>query len=250
METCHWSISEAPSIMKNSLPKRQSSILEQLRNTSALSSEALEVRSPTVFFLAIALTATCLGTFQAICKSIIDDAVRFGFVGDESRLQILDLRFGYSPRTVSTLLSSWGHSGRMKYLVIEAIDTLFYCPGYRAAFVVLLNFILGRFVENYPSFVSLRWSALLPVVLANIDFWEDAGQITLTVLYDRLGPQISDTLQWRVLVNLSSIVNRIKWLTVRTGMTAVLVIVVLTLLSEAARFLSNAPRKKIDFKVE
>ena len=46
---------------------------------------------------------------------------------------------------------------------------------------VLLNRLMTSFVARFPSLSFLRKAALFPIFLATVDFYEDLGQITVTV---------------------------------------------------------------------
>jgi hypothetical protein len=52
---------------------------------------------------------------------------------------VLDTRFGYTPEEVAATFAAWTPAGRLRYLLIEAIDVVVYCTAYRGASIVLIN---------------------------------------------------------------------------------------------------------------
>ena len=176
-------------------------------------------------------TALCLAKFTYLENDIHTLSVANGYVGqnDEEDLLIFDRRFGYKVDTVHDLLNTWGPDGRLRYLLIELVDVLIYFPSYRGTFLVLTNQLLSTFVARFPSLSFVRRFALLPIVLAMIDFAEDLGQVTFTVVYDRWGDDhdLLTNVYWRYTVVASSWANQAKWWTVRAGSSFLLLVSVL-----------------------
>jgi hypothetical protein len=137
------------------------------------------------------------------------------------------LRSGYNPTEVLSTLQAWGHEGRLKYLLIEGIDCLLYHPGYRGTFLVMMNRIMAKFTQRFPSLERMKWFALLPVFLGLLDLSEDVGQISMTLAYDTFGRgSVENNVWWHMLVSLASCLNQLKWIVVRSGSIVLFTIVV------------------------
>lgn len=56
-------------------------------------------------------------------SSINKAAVDNGYVGPTDGLKVLDLRFSYSPETVSSLFHNWQHAGKLKFVGDHVVQT-------------------------------------------------------------------------------------------------------------------------------
>lgn len=110
---------------------------------------------------------------------ITGSAIQGGFTGDPSQLSFLDLHDGYTPDEARELLGAWGPYGRRLYLLVEGIDCTLYHAGYRGFLVVVANRLAGALQTKWPQAAPLVLLAALPVLLAGVDFLEDAGQVRL-----------------------------------------------------------------------
>ncbi len=88
-----------------------------LWQSTRLERTTLNVNSWPLFGIATAATVASLAAFNALATQIVAASVAAGYSGAPGDLLILDLRFGYSPETVTTLLQAWGPTGRHLYLV-------------------------------------------------------------------------------------------------------------------------------------
>lgn len=93
------------------------------------------------------------------------------------QLSFLDLHDGCTPDEAKDLLRAWGTQGRRLYLLVEGIDCTLYHAGYRGFLVVVANRLDGALKEKLPQAAPLALLAALPVLLAGVDFLEDAGQV-------------------------------------------------------------------------
>ena len=146
-----------------------------------------------------------------LSEMIIKESIRNGFLGSVNDLQILDLRNGYTPKEVANLLKTWGFAGRLFYLIIEAIDMVFYHAGYRTLFLILSNNLAAYCIKYFPSVSFIKWFGVFPILLSRIDLFEDCAQVSCVVLFDKF----SDI--WDLVVQCSSLINRTKWFAVRVG---------------------------------
>lgn len=75
-------------------------------------------------------------------------------------LELLDIRSGYSPAEVAATMAAWGPRGRALYLLVEAVDVVFYCTAYRGLLLVLSNrrVLQERVAEQA---YALSWSSCL-----------------------------------------------------------------------------------------
>eukprot|EP00457_Paulinella_chromatophora_P010037 gb/GEZN01010123.1/.p1 GENE.gb/GEZN01010123.1/~~gb/GEZN01010123.1/.p1 ORF type:complete len:273 (+),score=53.60 gb/GEZN01010123.1/:61-879(+) len=206
-----------------------SSLLRQLFLQSArLDPSARQLCSKSLFGLALAVTLLALASCRGLCAIINHNAISSGrYTGTQSvsDLLILDLRHGYTSQEVIVLFLAWGRGGRLLYLAIEAIDVCFYQAGYRAATLVLCNALVNSLQaqgwSGRTDGVSkiLHFFPFLPIFLARLDALEDLLQVGLVVLFELLGSvSVDSSGVWDFLLNLSSSVNKTKWLCVHLGL--------------------------------
>jgi hypothetical protein len=131
-------------------------------------------------------------------------------------------------------MNAWGHTGRLKYLIIEAIDLIFYHNAYRLAFLVIINRLMDAFINEFPKYSWLVWLGLVPVILSRIDVLEDAFQVLITLFSDA-DPNFFSTSYFAPMVRISSVINQTKWIVVRTGSIIAVIIGVLTISSTLFR---------------
>ena len=96
-------------------------------------------------------------------------------------LSFLDLHDGYTADEARELLNAWGPQGRRLYLLVEGIDCTLYQGGYRGFLVVVANRLAGALKGKWPQAAPFVLLAALPVLLAGVDFLEDAGQVQIAL---------------------------------------------------------------------
>lgn len=218
-------------------------LLSLFKQSTKLEENTLNINSWKLAAVAFIVTALSLTSFNVLTSGIVNGAVSSGYTGDIDKLLIFDLRFGYKPEDVITTLKDWGSQGRIKYLIIEFIDCVFYHAGYRALFVVIINNLLKAFTNTFPNFIKLKVLGLIPVGLAILDFTEDFFQVLFTGSYELFSKSIETSPYFPVLINLGSFVNQVKWLTVRGASISILLIGMVTLFG----YLKNSFSRKEKF---
>lgn len=217
-----------------------SSLISDLRQSAKLESASLQLTSATLCLAGFVSAAVSLFTFNLLTESINSGALAAGYKGSFDDLLIFDLRNGYSQDSVIRTLQSWQHGGRLKYLLIEAIDVTFYHSGYRAAFLVMYNKMtsaLGNTTTFKPYAANISKLAYFPIILALLDFLEDLFQVAMTLLYD-FNSDVGSSALFQAVAFCASSMNQIKWGAVRVG-APVFALTALTLLvmkaAQAAR---------------
>ncbi|KAK9909577.1 hypothetical protein WJX75_004376 [Coccomyxa subellipsoidea] len=150
---------------------------------------------------------------------MVASAIQGGYTGDPSQLSFLDLHDGYSPDEARALLTAWGPYGRRLYFLVEGIDCTLYHAGYRGFLVVVANQLARGLKSKWPPAGNLALLAVLPVLLAAIDFLEDAGQVAMVFAYEKSIPEEA----WGALVGAASFVNQSKWVLCRCTVTSLVV---------------------------
>ena len=152
-------------------------ILTDFRNSALLSPKLNDVDSWPYAALCFAAALSSLAAFSVIGQAMVASAIQGGYTGDPSQLSFLDLHDGYSPDEARALLTAWGPYGRRLYFLVEGIDCTLYHAGYRGFLVVVANQLARGLKSKWPPAGNLALLAVLPVLLAAIDFLEDAGQV-------------------------------------------------------------------------
>ena len=190
--------------------------LAQLR-ASVSPSTALSVDSLPLAAAAFVGVAGSITAFGVLSDGIAASAAAGGFAGDPSALLFPDLHFGYSPSEAATLLESYTHEGRMRYLAVEALDVSLYHTSYRALFLVLLNRATAVLAaaDWVPEAARkpLRAAARAPLLVAALDGLEDVGQVALTLACDA---GATGAPWWPALTAAAAACNVAKWTCVRT----------------------------------
>ena len=190
--------------------------LSQLRASFSPAS-ALEVDSLPLAAAAFVGTAASLAGFGVLSGEIAAAASAGGFTGDPASLTFLDLHFGYSPQEAASLLQSYTHDGRLRYLAVEALDVSLYHTSYRALFLVLLNRATAALAAApaCPAQArdAVRRLALIPLLVAALDGAEDAGQVALTLACDAGADATAPW--WAALTAAAAAANMAKWTCVR-----------------------------------
>lgn len=199
------------------LPSESASCFDDFLQAAKFERKTLEVKSIKIAAVSFIITALSLVSFQVISQQIVSSASTNGFTGNPGDLLIFDLRNGYTTIDATNLLGHWGRTGRLLYLAIEAIDVTLYHTGYRTLFLVVLNNLTTEFVMRFPKLAWFRWAALFPIFLSLVDFFEDMGQIAMTILYQLTDGSVATSFMWPYLVKMSSLINVEKWKTVQFG---------------------------------
>jgi len=172
----------------------ESSVWEDLKDASSLGPNLLTVDSKSFAVICLSSAIISLASFQVITNAICATAFANGYTGSAQDLIFLDLRNGYSPEEARQLMEAWGDSGRRLYLLAELIDVTLYHTGYRGASVVLFNRMNALLRTVGIDTGKGRWIAGLPVILAGIDFCEDAGQVRFLLCK----PDHTDVCIWKL----------------------------------------------------
>ena len=201
-------------------------IFSLFQQSAKIEEKTLSLKSFKLAVFGLFLTVSSLTIFNVLTSSIVKGSIHNGIKDHVNELLIFDLRNGYSVTEVIKTLDSWGSSGRIKYLIIEAIDCIFYHSGYRALFVVLVNNLLQIFTNIFPKFTSFKWLGLLPIGLSYLDFIEDFCQVFFTSFYQIVTKSAKTSSIFTTAVQLGSFFNQFKWLTVKTASTLIFLILI------------------------
>ena len=172
-----WPLTARPGLGVAYAQSKPSSFLADFKNSALLSPKLYDVASWPYAVVCFAAAMSSLAAFSVIGQAMVGSAVQGGFTGDPSQLSFLDLHDGYSPDEARALLTAWGPYGRRLYLLVEGIDCTVYHAGYRGFLVVIANQLARGLKTKWPPAGKLVLLAALPVLLAAIDFLEDAGQV-------------------------------------------------------------------------
>lgn len=111
---------------------------------------------------------------------------------------ILDQQFGYTVAEAYGALHAYGPTGRRIYLGILAADLIFVLA-YAGFFTLTLAYAFARlFGPRHP----VQWATLLPIVLAVLDYAENAGEAWLTWHFPE---------RWPAVARATSAANQAKW---------------------------------------
>jgi hypothetical protein len=213
-------------------------LLQQLRDSWHPGRRAQRVDSWRLAGACAVGAAACLACFAALEARIAEVAdTRYAGVA----LTPLDLRVGYTASEAATLLAAYGHSGRLTYLALEALDSALYLNCYRALFLVLLNRATAVLAREAPAWSRspLRAFSQAPLLVAALDLLENAGQVALTLAFDASNGAAAHASYWPALVAAASAANFAKWTLLR------LVVPLMVLLFLAAAAVARSGRTHV-----
>jgi hypothetical protein len=114
---------------------------------------------------------------------------------------VLDLRQFFTAEEAYAVLTAYGEEGRSLYLKLELVD-LVYPIAYSVLFALILSYLLKRAL---PAESALQRLSLLPFAALGMDYFENAGLITMCATYPERWPRLGAA---------AGIFNAGKWLLV------------------------------------
>jgi hypothetical protein len=187
--------------------------------TKRLEAKTLELKSFEFFVLSAVSSVAVIIVFKILSGQLQQAMMDGGFRGDFNEHITFDERFGYSVSEVQKSLGLWGVTGRRLYLMFGVVDQFFFCSAYPGAWLVAVNSLYSRFLAEYKVMRWLRWLALAPVVMSLVDYLENTLQFLFTLAYHLTEGAASASPSWLALVQLASLVNRLKWTVGRASVT-------------------------------
>jgi hypothetical protein len=116
---------------------------------------------------------------------------------------ILDLRQYFTEAEAFAVLTRYGEEGRRLYVRLELVD-LIYPLAYGTLFALILAYLLPR---AFAASSAMRKLALLPALAVCMDYFENAGLITMASTYPE---------RWPSLGTATGLFNAAKWMVMAT----------------------------------
>jgi hypothetical protein len=130
---------------------------------------------------------------------------------DGKALQVLDLRFGFSPDDAYEIINSYGDEGRVKMLFIGQVIDSIYPLVYTLFDILAITFLFNKILPANSQLKSLN---LFPVFAMVFDFLENHFVGKLITIY----PEHNDGT-----VQLASTFNQLKWVCAAIGILLVVI---------------------------